>query len=171
MKNVKLDVDHILQWDATACFKASKMMVEEYGKKVGKTFTDLGPHHAIWLAVAEDAVGHITADPKLAKEALEYLNKCLLAGAPVIVGVSHKDSDYNFDKFTDHFVVVRSHFNRTQGGPIYGFLDPATSQAQKESAFEIDSDGILWRPGEDAEGPARLRRYDVSCVRRYREID
>lgn len=168
--NIRLDVDHIVQWNSTACFKASKKMAEDYARKVNMKLTEAGPKHAIWFARKEDKTGAIEVIPELAQLARDYIDRCLEAGAPVIAGVSHKDANYNWDQITDHFVLIHGRIERETGGSLYIFLDPSTSRAQKNSSFELDKRGLLWRPGAIATGPVRLRRYACSCIRRWQEI-
>jgi LysM repeat protein len=150
----------------TACFNAAVAMA----KAAGATVT--GPDKRIQVATSENSKGQVTVDPKKAAEGRKYIDSQLDAGKPVVVGVSHKDSDYNADKLTDHFVVITGRGVDDKGRTYYTFHDPGTTQKAKgadtnpNNRFYVDDNGKMYREGSKATGYVTDRQLEVAMVRR-----
>ncbi|MCP3141048.1 LysM peptidoglycan-binding domain-containing protein [Pyxidicoccus xibeiensis] len=150
----------------TACFKAAVAMA----KAAGATVT--GPGERIQVAKSENSKGQVTVDPKKAAEGRKYIDSQLDAGKPVVVGVSHKDSNYNADQLTDHFVVITGRGVDEKGRTYYTFHDPGTKQQAKgadtnpNNRFYVDDSGKMYRPGKQATGYITDRQLEVAMVRR-----
>ncbi|QRN96830.1 LysM peptidoglycan-binding domain-containing protein [Archangium violaceum] len=150
----------------TACFKAAVAMAKAAGANV------TGPGDRIQVATGENSKGQVTVDPKKAAEGRKYIDSQLDAGKPVVVGVSHKDSDYNADKLTDHFVVITGRGVDDKGRTYYTFHDPGTTQTAKgadtnpNNRFYVDDNGKMYRPGKQATGYVTDRQLEVAMVRR-----
>ncbi|OJH41800.1 LysM peptidoglycan-binding domain-containing protein [Cystobacter ferrugineus] len=151
----------------TACFKAATAMA----KAAGATVT--GPDQRIQLATGENSKGRLTVNAQKAAQGRNYIDQQLNAGKPVVVGVSHKDSNYNADGLTDHFVTITGRGTDAQGRTYYTFHDPGTRHASKgqdtnpNNRFYVDErTGGLYRPGSAATGEIVGRHYDVAMVRR-----
>lgn len=155
----------------TACFKAAVAMAKQGGASV------LGPDQRIQVGLSEDSKGKLTVDPQKAKEGRSYIDAELAAGRPVVVGVSHKDSDYNADRLTDHFVTIVGKGVDESGRAYYTFHDPGTNHdnigngtANPNNRFYVDPDtGNLYRPGSAEESATVKRHFDVAMVRRNAE--
>ncbi|MFP2928569.1 LysM peptidoglycan-binding domain-containing protein [Pyxidicoccus sp. 3LG] len=149
----------------TACFKAAVAMA----KAAGATTT--GPDQRIQVATGENSKGGLTVDPKKAAQGRKYIDSQLDAGKPVVVGVSHKDSDYNADKLTDHFVVITGRGVDEKGRTYYTFHDPGTRHQSKgadtnpNNRFYVDDNGKMYRPGSKATGELTQRQLEVAMVR------
>ncbi|MFT7623501.1 MAG: hypothetical protein ACI9WU_002684 [Myxococcota bacterium] len=144
----------------TACFKAAVAMAAAGGATV------LGSNHRIQVGLEEGSKGELTKiDATQAAEGIRYINEQLDAGRPVVVGVSHKDANYNVDSLTDHFVVITSR-TTADGATTYGFTDPGTSiEANSAGTFTVDADNKLVKTGNSASGYVHTRRFEVSMIR------
>ena len=176
--STQLDVPFYSQFESghgftpgdTACFNASVAMAKAGGATV------LGSDQRIQVGISEDTKGHLTVDPQKAAEGRSYIDSELAAGRPVVVGVSDKDSDYNVDKLTDHFVTITGKGVDENGKTFYTFNDPGTSHANlgdgtqnpNNRFFVDDTTGALYKPGADS-GYTVDRRFDVAMVRENAE--
>jgi len=158
---------HGFEPSKTACFKAATAMAKAAGAQV------LGPDQRIQVGTSENSKGQLTVNSKRAAEGQRYIDQQLNAGKPVVVGVSHKDSDYNVDALTDHFVTITGRGTDDKGRTYYTFHDPGTQHASKgqdtnsKNRFYVDErTGGLYRPGTAATGEITGRHYDVAMVRR-----
>ncbi|WP_223633735.1 LysM peptidoglycan-binding domain-containing protein [Corallococcus sp. EGB] len=150
----------------TACFKAATAMARDSGATV------LGPDRRIQVGKSENSIGALKVDSKKAAEGRKYIDQQLEAGKPVVVGVSHKDSNYNVDGLTDHFVTITGRGVDGKGRTYYTFHDPGTTNASKgkdtnpNNRFYVDDKtGNMYRPGKAANGYVTDRHYDVAMVR------
>ncbi|WNG60365.1 hypothetical protein F0U59_40890 [Archangium gephyra] len=130
-----------------------------------------GSDRRIQVGTSEDTQGRLTVDSARAQEGRNYIDSQLDAGRPVVVGVSHRDDDYNADDLTDHFVVITGRGVDEQGRTYYNFHDPGTRHTQigtdtnPNNRFYVDdSTGMMYRPAQDGASIDR-RAYDVSMVR------
>ena len=151
----------------TACFKAATAMAGAAGANV------LGPADRIQVGTSENGKGQLAINSKKAAEGRSYIDQQLDKGKPVVVGVSHKDSNYNVDGLTDHFVTITGRGVDDKGRTFYTFHDPGTRHTSKGSdtnpnnRFYVDEKtGAMTRPGSAATGSVTERRYDVAMVRR-----
>ena len=151
----------------TACLKAASAMAAASGAQV------LGPGKRIQVGISENGTGQLTVDPKAAAEGRKYIDQQLDAGKPVVVGVSHKDANYNVDELTDHFVTITGRGVDEKGRTYYTFHDPGTKNASKgrdtnpNNRFYVDDKtGMMYRPGKEANGYVTDRRFEVAMVRR-----
>ena len=148
-----------------ACFQAAKAMARDAGVTV------LGSDRRIQVGTSENAQGRLTVDSARAQEGRAYIDQQLDAGRPVVVGVSHKDANYNVDNLTDHFVAITGRGVDEQGRTYYTFNDPGTRHQSvgadtnpNNRFYADDSTGMLYRP-EGSGNTVDARRYDVSMVR------
>jgi len=151
----------------TACFKAATAMAAAAGATV------TGPGNRIQVGLSENGKGQLVVDSKKAAEGQRYIDGQLDKGKPVVVGVSHKDANYNADGLTDHFVTITGRGVDEKGRTYYTFHDPGTKNASKgqdtnpNNRFYVDDKtGNLYRPGQEANGYVTDRRYEVAMVRR-----
>jgi murein DD-endopeptidase MepM/ murein hydrolase activator NlpD len=148
-----------------SCFKAAVAMAKAAGATV------MGSNDKTQVATGEDSKGQVTVDPKKAAQGRKYIDSQLDAGKPVVVGVSHKDANYNVDKLTDHFVVITGRGVDDKGRTYYTFHDPGTTQQAKgadtnpNNRFYVDDNGKMYRPGKQATGYVTDRQLEVSMVR------
>ncbi len=161
----QFDGKHVPDAGKKACFRASKAMAQAAGGKV----LDVG--NRIQIATGEDKRGRISVNSDKARQGVNRINSQLSNGKPVVVGVSYKDSNYNADKVTDHFVTITGKGTDQNGKTYYTFHDPGTrhGSAGKDTSsnnrFYVDeATGKLYRPGSDGSGMAG-KRYEVSMVR------
>ncbi|WP_309890721.1 LysM peptidoglycan-binding domain-containing protein [Archangium sp.] len=149
----------------TSCFKAAVAMAQAVGVTV------LGSDSRIQVATSENGKGQVQVNAKKAAEAIRYIDSELDAGRPVVVGVSHKDADYNADEITDHFVTITGRTVDEKGRVCYPFHDPGTSHdklgmdTQPTNRFYVDANGNLIRPGKLGHGYTYERRFEVAMVR------
>ncbi|HZH75310.1 MAG TPA: LysM peptidoglycan-binding domain-containing protein [Archangium sp.] len=149
----------------TSCFKAAVAMAQAVGVTV------LGSDSRIQVATSENGKGQVQVNAKKAAEAIRYIDSELGAGRPVVVGVSHKDADYNADEITDHFVTITGRTVDEKGRVCYPFHDPGSSHdklgmdTQPTNRFYVDANGNLIRPGKLAHGYIYERRFEVAMVR------
>jgi hypothetical protein len=134
----------------------------------------------IEMALSSDAKGHIKVDPEMLKEGRNYIEDQLLSGKPVVVGVSHSEQgkeEKNFDKITDHFVLITGRGEDEKGRVFYTFKDPATKNqaigddTNANNRFFVDDSGKLVRPGNEGQTDKDgkivdvvARNYEVSLV-------
>lgn len=178
VKPIKLNVPWISQYHKghgfnpghAACFDAAKAIASKGGATV------MGSNKRIQIATGEDRKGRIKVDKAKAKEGVDYINKELQAGRPVMVGVSHQDSNINRDKITDHFVVITGRNVDKNGKMNYTFHDPATANPEHGkhtrplNRFHVDDKtGKLTRDGDPNAKYVKDAPYDVSMVRINRE--
>lgn len=128
-KIVKVECCWISQFDPAvpgygekACYRACGEMMKRAGVTIGANTND-----RIQVAIGEKRDGSVIIDPNKLKEATSYIDQELKAGRPVTVGISHKDTTYNQDKITDHFVVIFAK-GIDRNGPYYSYHDPCVSK-------------------------------------------
>ena len=147
------------------CFQAAKAMARDAGVTVQ------GSDRIIQVGTSENGEGRLTVDSARAQQGREYIDGQLDRGRPVVVGVSHKDADYNVDRLTDHFVTITGRGVDEQGRTFYTFHDPGTNHSHigmdtnPDNRFYIDdSTGMMYRSGQEG-SQVDDRGYDVSMVR------
>ncbi|WP_375771246.1 LysM peptidoglycan-binding domain-containing protein [Archangium gephyra] len=161
----QFDPDRVERAGNQACFRAVTAMARDAGVTVQ------GPDRRIQVGTSENEEGRLTVDSARAQQGREYIDGQLDAGRPVVVGVSHKDADYNVDTLTDHFVAITGRGVDEQGRTFYTFHDPGTRHTDvgmdtnPNNRFYVDgSTGMMYRPAQ-AGGGVDHRGYDVSMVR------
>ncbi|HEY0714781.1 MAG TPA: peptidoglycan-binding domain-containing protein [Polyangia bacterium] len=151
--------------DRAGCFRRCIEMAAAVGVQVG------GSDVRIQIALREDSQGRIVVDPVRAREGRTYIEERLFAGEPVVVGVSYKDSDYNVDDITDHFVIITGRDVESDGEVSFRFHDPASSRAHigsdsnRANRFFVGPAGALFRSASSG-APLGSYIYDVAMVRR-----
>ncbi len=140
------------------CFRAAVQQLESSFALRGRRTPPLD------VPLAETTSGRIEADTSAALRAREYIDRCLDAGRPVLVGVSTVSlaSERHNEGITEHFVTVSGR-GVDDAGRATGrfFVDPET--------------GKLFKPGKDlaqlgGAGYAKDFLYEVSQVRAYRDM-
>ncbi len=173
-----LKVAHITQPDATACYLTSEAMIRKFSRKAGsmlnkETKDKSQAHH---MGRVDSGQGAVAGRKRDFEAGRKYIDACLTRGRPVLVGVSHKGllqmkEAYNFDKLTDHFIVIIGAGVDAEGRIYYTYHDPGTSGKYKTARLYVDKDtDMLFRPGfPDATG-GRRHQYQATQVRTYRDI-
>ncbi len=155
-----------------ACFPTAKAQADLYNAKThGKSApTFNGPEDSIQVAYAEDAAGRVVVDVTQVRLGREYIDKCLDAGYPALVGLSYADKSYNNDKISDHYVTVFKRGYDAKGRLYYEFKDPGSSG--DTGRLHVDKDtGKLFREGDGKTRFVRSVDYEVSQVRTYAGLD
>jgi len=168
-REVSLGVNHITQWDSTSCYKACRRMLSRFDAKADRRINSGAESH--YMARAENNNGAITGARDDFARGVTYIDRCLEAGRPVIVGLSHSNKDYNLDRITDHFVIIKGRGVDEEGRVYYTYDDPATSGVNREGRFFVDPrSSMLFRP-PTFEHPRRVdeRGYQVSQVVTYND--
>lgn len=155
-----------------ACFDTVKTIAKRAGATV------LGKDKRIQIAKSEDEKGKIVdIDTNKAIEGVNYIVSELEKNRPIVVGVSHKDANYNADEITDHFVIITGQGVDGEGHTYYKFIDPATNEAkggdknEKNRFYLNEETGMLSKKGADGIGKVVERRYEVSMVRLNKESE
>jgi peptidoglycan hydrolase-like protein with peptidoglycan-binding domain len=167
---IQLNVPWFSQFDganvegagSTACYRATRSMGRAAGIDVPP-----GTGNRIQVATGEDSVGRVQTTRARTDAARGYIDQQLEAGRPVVVGVSHKDADYNQDKITDHFVMITGRGVDAQGRQFYSYHDPATTDrgTGTNQRFYVDpNSGNLVHQGSLASGLVVNRHTEMSMV-------
>jgi peptidoglycan hydrolase-like protein with peptidoglycan-binding domain len=160
------DSSHVERAGDKACYRACRAMARAFGVVIPQS-----TQNRIQVATAEDRLGHVTTSRDRTSAARTYLDAQLARRRPVAVGVSHKDTDYNADKITDHYVLVVGRQVR-DGAVTYIYHDPATQNEATGRAgrFRIDgTTGNLIHDGAVARGYVYARHTEMSMVVRNAE--
>jgi hypothetical protein len=86
---------------AKACYRAC----QEMARAAGFRFPD-STLVRLQIAIGENGNGEVIPNPSGLAKALQFAHDQLMAGIPVIAGLSYKDANYNRDGITDHFVLL-----------------------------------------------------------------
>ena len=162
----QFDHVHVERAGPVACFRACRAMAKAVGVSV-----PAGTGNRLQVAISESRLGQVTTTPERTAEARRYIESELAAGRPVAVGVSHKDTSYNADKITDHFVLVTGKGADEQGA-YYAYHDPATRNEAigRGQRFRVsDGSGNLIHEGSVASGYVYARHTEMSMV--VRNVD
>ncbi|MCK5690422.1 hypothetical protein KAI87_14180, partial [Myxococcota bacterium] len=164
-KPITLAVKHQTQPNSVACFHTSYAMVKDYdGALAGKM---VSYYDSFYMAKTESSTGAIAGWKGDFETGIAYIDKMLEDMRPVLVGVSHSDKDYNYDKKTDHFVVITGRGNDEEGRLFYTYDDPATSGKYKTAKLYVDQkSSMLFRPPLTKSGFFN-NSYQVTQVRPY----
>ncbi len=157
----QFDAVHVERAGPVACFRACRAMARAIGVTVPP-----GTANRIQVAMSEDHLGRVVTTRDRTEEARRYIDLELDAGRPVTVGVSHKDTKYNADGITDHFVLVTGRGTDGQG-VYYSYNDPATGFASvgRGQRFRVDPEtGNLVHQGNLAVGLVVARHTELSMV-------
>lgn len=158
----QFDGAHVPGAGSTACYRAARAMAKAYGVNV-----PAGTGNRIQVATGEDRNGRVSVSSSGVQRARSYIDQQLDQGKPVVVGVSHKDANYNQDGITDHFVLVTGRGTDAQGRTFYTYHDPATTNRDKgtNNRFYVDGNtGNLVHQGSLASGYVRDRHTEMSMV-------
>lgn len=150
---------------STACFTASSLMLKNAGISLDAGYKQLG-----YFQVAKQSNGQKQdiIDPEQAKAAYSYVDKQLESGRPVVAGISYMQASYNFDKTTDHFVVlVGRGYDADTGQTYYRYYDPGSKirGISEENRLYINQDGSA--QGRSAINPSAT--YTLSQIRKNPE--
>lgn len=164
-KKHKLDGD-------TACFPTAKAQADQYNAgQFGKKAPAFNPpDQVIQMAYAEDSQGRVTVDSKQAALGRDYIDKCLDAGYPALVGLSYEDNRYNHDKLTDHFVTIDKRGYDDAGRLYYEFKDPGAG-GRTGRLYADATTGKLFKEGDQKTRYVASSDYEVSQVRTYQGLD
>ncbi len=162
---VTVDVRHQAQRTDTDCFVYAERMALSVAS--GARLGEMQDSH--YMARAEDGSGYVAGHRDDFDAGRRYIDWCLQNGLPVVVGVSRKDADYNYDRITDHFVTIVGRGVDENGKLYYTFLDPATSDRERRSGrFFVDQEsGMMFLDMQSgaAQGGIAAEGYQVSQVR------
>lgn len=161
----------------TDCLVTSKAMIHDFipvgmsrrSPRLDTLLTTSVDAH--YMAKDEDRSGQISGYRADFDAGRRYLDACLAAGRPAIVGVSHSDRDYNNDLFTDHFVVITGRSLDEAGRVYYSYNDPA--DGSNDGRFYVDdASGMLFKlPRTDIPaGYTTARAYQVTQIRTYSDL-
>lgn len=155
-----------------ACFQAAVAQVERYNDAAfGRNAPRLNDaSQTIQMAYAEDELGALEVDPTQVKLGREYIDKALDVGAPVLVGVSYDDENFNLDKLTEHFVTIHKRGYDAEGRLFYEFKDPGAGGRTGRAYVDADS-GKLFKVGDGKSEYVRSANYEFTQVRTYKGIE
>jgi len=133
-----------------ACKRACYLMMETAGFKPQR-----GMVNGYYIARENSEVISVLPD---SNKGLEYLNRQLIAGTPVIVGVARDKNGYrtrnqNGDGTTDHFIII---YGVHKGA--YRFLDPGT---QNQSTGSSQNNLLKLQPNGIYAGNRAGQRYNL----------
>jgi hypothetical protein len=159
------------------CLVTAKAMIHSFipvgmtrrGPRLDELLTTSVDAH--YMAKDENRDGQISGYRTDFDAGRRYLDACLLAGRPAIVGVSHSDRDYNNDLFTDHFVVITGRSIDEAGRVFYTFNDPADGSST--GRFYVDDvSGMLFKLARTdiPAGYTTARAYQVTQIRTYSDL-
>ncbi|GIW72809.1 MAG: hypothetical protein KatS3mg102_2351 [Planctomycetota bacterium] len=180
---VALDVPWISQFDTTgrverpgdtACYRAATRMVREYlaNQGIDAALEDVWDRIDVGRRERTRA-GRVVTDRAAAQAARNYIDRCLEAGLPVIVGVSCEAGNaYNANPVTDHFVVITGRGVDAEGRPYYTYNDPSVTERERGSGrMVLNEQGNLVKDGRtDGQGLVADRHWEVSEVRTWHEL-
>ncbi len=165
----RVEVPWVSQFDARvpqagrrACYRAARYMAQRAGANPGAN-----TENRIQVATGEDRAGRVQTSTNRTAQARSYIDSELRAGRPVVAGVSHRDSSYNRDGITDHFVTITGRGTDESGRTFYTYHDPATRNAQagRDNRFYVDpTSGNLVHEGSSARGLVYQRHTELSMV-------
>ena len=126
------------------------------------------------MAKTENGRGELSGYTADFKAGLRYIDACLDRRRPVVIGVSHSESDGNarLDGITDHFVLITGRGRDQDGRVFYTFNDPANGSSS--ARFYVDArSGLLFKPANERIGERWVagRAYQATHVRLYRDLD
>ncbi|HEX8426271.1 hypothetical protein [Hymenobacter sp.] len=101
--------------DWSACFRTCQKMIGAEAPR------------GLGISVVRES-GNTVVLQSTADAAIKKINNTLASGKPIIVGVNIKKGSPNFDKTTDHFVVLVESGTDSKGF-YYRFFDPGTQHA------------------------------------------
>jgi len=164
---VDLAVKHFVQPDATSCYYTAVRMLRNFDKKAEAELEDKDVAH--YMARIEDKAGAVAGRRSDFVAGRTYIDSCLDAGRPVVVGLSHSARGYNLDKVTDHFIIITGRGVDEEGRVFYSYNDSATAGEHKRGRLYVDADSsMLFRPGfADSTNPFFRLDYQVTQLRTY----
>ncbi|NDV16535.1 hypothetical protein GO009_10905 [Muricauda sp. TY007] len=144
------------------CWHACEKILMNYGLPNGSGGKgDINYSNAI--QVTEEVNGKL--ETKKAKEGIEYLDKQLDIGNPILVGIDHTIGLKRNEKTTDHFVVIVGR-GCNKGKVFYTFYEVGTRHKHKGTSnlnkFKLNKDNTL--KGSPIYSPNK--KYTVSQVRK-----
>ncbi len=169
-----VNVPFISQFDSSqvsgagsgACYRAAQAMMHKVG--VSQPNSTI---RRIQIARSEDRFGNINSfDKNASRISVAFIDRELSSGKPVVVGTSHKDSSYNRDRLTDHYVVFTGKHVDSKGNIFYTAHDPSSKVASegRDQRFYVseqkDGSIALIKNGNIAVGNVLYRKQVVSMV-------
>ncbi len=165
--DVALNVPCYPQTDPTGCYRTCRKMLKDFNSKIDAKVIP-GGDGAHYTAISEDAAGRVMGRKGAFTDSVKYIDTCLEAGRPVIIGISDRDADYNTDKITDHFIIITGRKTDEDGNIVYTYNDPATSGPQRTGPLYVDKDsGMLFRPDFVRSAGQNKRQYQLTQIRPY----
>lgn len=155
-----------------ACFEGAVRQAKAYLAKAGRTDRLQGRQQRLQVAVQENGAGLARVDRGAMAAARAYIDRCLDAGLPVVVGVTLGGAGrLGFNEgITDHFVTISGRGRDEAGHVFYTFRDPGDGGALHR--FYVDDEtGQLFK--EASAGAARYAvdyTYQLTQVRTWGSI-
>lgn len=142
------------------CWDAAKAMTQQAG---GTISTDKTTY--LQTMFQKDGVNHTPGGS--AELGVKYIDKNLLSGKPVMIGVDDgRTASYNYDGTTEHYIVIVGKVIK-DGKIYYRFFDPGSAHGATKGYAETN----LLYMGEDyqltGDKPGSSRDYTMSHVRTY----
>ena len=107
---------------------------------------------------------------------IEYINKALEDGVPVLAGVDNATGDPgNHDKTTDHYIVIVGKGNDKKGN-YYNFYDNATDNVDNgtspQNKLYYDSEtGKITGQSQNRYARTRERDYTITHIRETKRLE
>jgi RHS repeat-associated protein len=158
-----------VKYDRSQCFDLAKrqLNVVGYTTKAGYYGTDETTGKSTTYQVYTEQKG---VNKSETVKAIEYLNKALEAGMPVLAGVDNATGDPgNHDKTTDHYIVIVGKGNDEKGN-YYSFYDNATANivtgTNSENKLYYDSEtGKITGRSQTNYAQEGERNYTITHIR------
>lgn len=150
--------DYHIKQDPGECLKACQKIVES----AGFTYNKLN----VMVLVANVNGNNYDFHQDCVHKSVQVIDENLENGKPVIVGVDYKDGSSNFDKVTDHWIVITSR-GKDDIGIYYSYFEVA----QEKKNGGVSSDNKLYlQPSKILKGKCTCKRgverhYLVTMVR------
>lgn len=162
----QFDSSQVYGAGSAACYRAAQAMMHKVG--ISQPSSTI---RRIQIARSEDRNGNINSfDKKASRVSVAFIDRELSSGKPVVVGTSHKDSSYNRDRLTDHYVVFTGKHVDSKGKVFYTAHDPSSKVASegRDQRFYVseqkDGSIALIKNGNIAVGNVLHRKQVVSMV-------
>ena len=130
--------DYHIKQDPGECLKACQKIVES----AGFTYNKLN----VMVLVANVNGNNYDFHQDCVHKSVQVIDENLENGKPVIVGVDYKDGSSNFDKVTDHWIVITSR-GKDDIGIYYSYFEVARAindgGASNDNKLYLQQSGIL----------------------------
>ncbi len=152
-----------------ACYDTAVQILRNYGLKKGSGTRGINDSNVI-QTVIEKNNSIILKNPQ---EGVNYLNEQLNKGNPVLVGVRHsyKKKELNYDKSTDHYIVIVG--KSCEGSDIFYRYFEVGTYVENKQISGVNKNNILILNKENfviqGDSPNSKKLYTITQVRKNKE--